>query len=59
MRTEQQIKERVQLVIIEEIQATNLITQGEPENYIPRFVSNLTERINELVLDEIMMRRRI
>lgn len=55
MRTEQQIKDRVQMAIIEEMQSTNFT---EPENTIPKFIENLTHKINEIILDEIMMRRR-
>ena len=57
MRTEEQIKSRIQMAVIEEIQLTNLIAQQEPEIYIPKFIENLTNTINEIVLDEIMMRR--
>ena len=59
MRTEKQIRERIQMAIIEEVQVTNLISQQEPENFIPRFIESLTNTINDIVLDEIMMRKRM
>lgn len=52
------IKERIELVIVEEINVTNLITQGEPENWVPRFITNLTNRISEIVADEFAYRTR-
>lgn len=58
MRQPSQIRERVEAAIIEEIQATNLIAQREPENYIPRFIQTLTDKLTELVLDEISFGRR-
>lgn len=57
-RTPEQIEDRIRAAIIEEIQATNLITQGEPENYIPRFIEALTNKLTELTLDEITFRKR-
>lgn len=58
MRTEEDIRIRIEQTIVEEIQATNLITQREPENYLPRFVETLANRLAEVVLDEIAARRR-
>lgn len=58
MRQPSQIRERVEAAIIEEIQATNLILQREPENYIPRFIQTLTDKLTELVLDEIQFGRK-
>lgn len=55
MRTEDEISERIRLTIIEQI---NLINQKEPENFIPAFIDILTNRITEITLDEIMIRRR-
>ncbi len=56
MRNPEQIKERIQLAIIEEIQNTNLLK--EPENYISVFIENLTKKITEVTLDEIEFRKR-
>lgn len=47
------IRERVEKVIVEEINVTNLIAQREPENYIPKFIQTLTERITEIIQDEL------
>lgn len=52
MNTER-LKERIEMMIVEEVQATNLISQREPENYIPVFIQRLANRMYELVLDEI------
>lgn len=57
MRT-QAIRERIEQTIIEEINITNLITQGEPENWLPKFVQTLTDRITEIVADEITYKNR-
>ncbi len=46
------IRERIELVIVEEINVTNLIAQNEPENWIPRFIQTLTDRLTEIVADE-------
>lgn len=56
MRTEQEIAERIQLAIIEEMQSTNLLQ--EPENYVANFINNLTNKLTEITLDEIMFRKR-
>ena len=59
MRTEEQIRERIMMAIVQEIQFTNGIAQRvEPETYIPRFIENLTNQIHEIVLDEIAIRKR-
>lgn len=58
MRTPDEIADRVRHTIIEEIQANNLLAQGEPENWIPRYIENLTNRLTELVLDEIAFGKR-
>jgi hypothetical protein len=57
VRTDDQIADRIRATIIEEIQAKRLLTQGEPENYLPRFIEVLTERLTELTLDELHFRR--
>ncbi len=53
MKPQSAIRDRVEKVIVEEINITNLIAQREPENYIPKFVQNLTERITEIIQDEV------
>lgn len=57
MNRAEQIQERIRLAIIEEINVTNLITQGELENWLPRYIETLTNRVTEIVLDEIQYRR--
>ncbi len=48
------VRERIELVIVEEINHTNL---KEPENYLPKFIQTLTDRLNELFADELRYRR--
>jgi hypothetical protein len=55
MRTENEIRSRIQLAIIEEINKQDF---SEPENTIPAFVQKLTEKITEITLDEILFRKR-
>lgn len=57
MRTDEEIADRIRAAIIEEIQATNLISQNEPENYIPKFIDALTKHLTELTIDELHFRR--
>lgn len=54
----QAIRERIERAIVEEINITNLIAQNEPEVFIPKFIQELTNRIHELVIDEIVYGRR-
>ncbi len=53
MKSQSAIRDRVERVIVEEINITNLIAQREPENYIPKFVQTLADRITEIIQDEI------
>lgn len=48
---QEQLKDRIRLTIIEQLQDKNVFS--EPENYIPNFVEKLTNRISEIVLDEL------
>lgn len=58
MRTEEEIRDAIGRIIVEEIQATNLITRSDdPLFYIPQFISSLSSQIHELVLDEIAFRK--
>lgn len=52
---QERLKERIEMLVVEEIQSASLIK--EPENYIPTFVLNLTDRIYELVLDEVAFKK--
>lgn len=58
MRTPEELKERIRLAIIEEMNVTNLIAQREPENWIPNYIEKLTNQLLTICLDEISMRRR-
>lgn len=53
MRSKTALKERIEMLVVEEINVTNLIAQAEPENWVPKFVQNLTNRIHEILLDEL------
>ena len=55
MRTETEIRERIQLAIIEEMNKQDF---SEPENTVPAFIQKLTEKITEITLDEILYRKR-
>ncbi len=57
MRTPDQIKERVTMLLVEEMnKAPQLLT--EPENAVPKFLEDVSSKIVELVLDEISFRRK-
>ena len=58
-RTPDAIKERIKEELIGEMNTVNIITQGKPEIWVPMFVTNLTEKIHILVMDEITFRKRI
>jgi len=47
------IRDRIEQVIVEEINVTNLIAQREPEVYLPRFIQMLSTRLDELFQDEM------
>lgn len=52
MRSKTAIKDRVEQAIVEEIN-TNLTANKEPENYLPIFIQQLTNRLTEIIQDEI------
>lgn len=52
------IRERIEQTIVEEINVTNLIAQNEPEVFIPKFIQTLTDRLHEIVLDELQYGRK-
>lgn len=51
------VRDRIEAIIVEEINFTNSIAQNDPEIYIPRFIQTLTERLDELFADEFRYRR--
>ena len=53
MKSKTAIRDRVEQAIVEEVNVTNLIAQREPENYIPKFIQTLTDRITEIIQDEV------
>ena len=58
-RTPDAIKERIKEELITEMNVVNIITQGQPDVWVPIFVKNLTEKIHVLVMDEITFRKRL
>lgn len=58
IRTPEEIKERIKEEIITEMNSINIITQGEPEVWVPMFIKNLTNTIHTLCMDEITFRKR-
>ena len=57
MRSPDQIKERVMMLLVEEInKSPNLMK--EPENVLPKFLEDVSNKLSELVLDEISFRRK-
>lgn len=59
IREVEQLRERIRMFIVQEIAVTNLIAQQEhPEEYIPRFIENLTQDLHELFLDELAQQRK-
>ncbi len=59
MRTSEEMKERILLTLIEEVNKVNFKTlAAEPENLLPQFLQDVTNRIHELCQDEITFRRR-
>ena len=57
MRSPEEIKERVLLLLIEEINKTPNLTK-EPENIMPKFLEDVSNRLTELCLDEISFQRK-
>lgn len=58
-RTPEEIRERIQLAIIEQINSYDFNTIiKEPENLVPILIKSLTDKITEITLDEITFRRR-
>ncbi len=57
MRTPEEIKERVMMLLVEEMnKSPQLLT--EPENAVPKFLEDVSNKVVELVLDEISFRRK-
>lgn len=58
-RTEEEIRERIEMAVTEEMNTVNIITQGEPERWVPLFVKFLTDKVHDICMDEIRYRKRI
>ena len=59
MRTENEIKDRIRLTLIENMNRRDFRNiLEEPENALPQFIEDLTIHLHELVIDEITNRRR-
>ena len=56
MRTYSQLVDRIQMAIVEQLNANPQIFK-EPENAVPVFIEKLTQQLTELVLDEVTYRR--
>ncbi len=57
MRTPAEIKERIMLLLIEEMNKSPQML-SEPENAVPKFLEDVSNKLAELVLDEISFRRK-
>jgi len=57
MRTPDQIKERVTMLLIDEINKMPNLLQ-EPENILPKFIKDVSDKLTEICLDEISFRRK-
>lgn len=53
------IRDRIRMAIVQEINSINIVAQQAPEEYLPRFIENLTQNLHELVIDELIYNRRI
>lgn len=58
MRNEDQIRERIKLAIIEEMQSTHSALIEQPERIVPNFIEALSANLTDIVMDEILIRRR-
>lgn len=56
MRTESEIRDRIQMAIVEEMQTINFLR--DPENWVSEFLDSLTDKITTITLDEITFRPR-
>jgi len=51
------IRDRIRMAIVQEINSVNIVAQQQPEEYLPRFIENLTQEMHELVIDELVYGR--
>lgn len=57
MRSEVEIKERIRMALVEDLNNLPAILK-EPENQLPQFLEKLTNHLFEITLDEITFRKR-
>ncbi len=50
MRSSENIREQVMLLLVEEINKTNF---REPENSVPHFLEEVTNKLHEFIIDEL------
>lgn len=59
MRTPQEFKDLIEIVLVEEINRTNFeLLRKEPENVLPKFINEVANRLSEVCQDEIAFRRK-
>lgn len=56
MRTESEIRERIRMMLVENLNNLPDILK-EPENQFPEFLEKLTNHLHEIIVDEIAFRR--
>lgn len=59
MRTPTELRELIQLILIEEMNKMNFdALRSEPENIVPKFIEDISNRLAEVCSDEIIFRRK-
>jgi hypothetical protein len=59
MRTPQEFRDLIEIVLVEEINRTNFdMLKSEPENVLPKFIEQVANRVSEICLDELAFRRK-
>ncbi len=59
MRSQEELKDLIVMLLVEEINKVGFKRmEEEPENVLPKFVDDLSNRIVEVILDEIAFGRR-
>lgn len=54
------IRDRIKQILVQEIQSTNVVAQQtNPEEFLPRFIENATQSLHELVINELVYKRRL
>lgn len=59
MRTPRELTDLIEIILVEEINRTNFnMLRTEPENVLPKFISEVANRLSEVCQDEIAFRRK-